>query len=101
VAIENQTASVPNIGQNVVIDTSFTINQVDPEEYYRIGVFGRGSAPNTGVSQWDLVLDKGNLDLINQNVGTPAVVPFAVQAGQSYQMMMVIDGTWVGGKDLG
>ncbi len=98
VAIENQTAAVPNIGQNVVIDTSFTINQVDPAEYYRIGVFGRGSAPNTGVSQWDLVLDKGNLDLINQNVGTPAVVPFAVQAGQSYQMMMVIDGTWVGGK---
>jgi hypothetical protein len=98
VPIENQTASIPKVGENVVVDSTFTINQVDPSTYYRIGVFGRGSAPNTGVSQWDMVLDDGNLDLINQNVNTPASVPFAIEAGQSYQMMMVIDGDWVGGK---
>lgn len=96
--IQNQLASVPKMRENVVLDTSFTINQVNPGSYYRIGLFGRGSAPHTGSSQWDLVLDNGNLELINQYVSYPAVIAYPIQPGQSYNMQMVIDGTWVGGR---
>ena len=96
--LENQIASVPNMRKNVVLDTSFTINQVNLGGYYRIGLFGRGSAPKTGGSQWDLVLDHGNLTLINQFISYPASIPFPIQVGQSYHMQMVIDGNWVGGK---
>ncbi len=94
----NQIAGVPNLPQNVVLSTTFTINRVNPQQYYRIGLFGRGSAPKSGASQWDLVLDHNTLSLINQFVSYPGSVPFSIKAGQSYHMMMVIDGTWVGGK---
>lgn len=94
----NQIASIPHTGRNVVLSTSFTINQLNVHQSYRIGVFGRGSAPKTGSSQWDIVLSNGNLDLINQFLGVPAKVPFPVQAGQSYDMVAVVDGTWVGAQ---
>lgn len=96
--IQNEIASVPKMRENVVLDTSFTINRVNPAQFFRIGLFGRGSAPHIGASQWDLVFDNGHLDLINQYVSFPAVIPYPVQSGQSYNMEMVIDGTWVGGK---
>ncbi len=96
--LPNQIAAVPNMPENVVLDTTFTINQVNAQQYYRIGLFGRGSAPGTGISQWDLVLDHGTLSMINQNVNYPGSVPYSVSAGQSYHMMMVIAGNWVGGK---
>lgn len=96
--LQNQIASVPKMGENVVLDTTFTVNQVNPDSYYRIGLFGRGSAPGTGASQWDLVLDNGNLEFINQYIGYPTVIPYPIQAGQSYNMQMVITGDWVGGR---
>jgi hypothetical protein len=96
--LQNQIASVPNMPENVVLDATFTINQVNLSQYYRIGLFGRASAPGTGSSQWDMVLDHGNLTFIDQYVNYPASVPFAISAGTTYQMMMVIDGNWVGGK---
>ncbi len=93
-----QIASVPHLGKNVVVTTSFTINQLNPQQSYRIGVFGRGSDPTTGSSQWDVVLRDGQLSLINQGLGVPAQIPFPVQAGQSYNMLAVMDGTWVGAQ---
>jgi hypothetical protein len=96
--LPEQVASVPHIGKNVILTTSFTINQLNPGQPYRIGVFGRGSAPGTGISQWDIVLDSGKLTLINQGIGVVDSIPFAVQAGQSYTMVAVIDGTWVGAQ---
>ncbi len=96
--LPNQIASVPNTGKNVVVTTSFTINQLNTGQPYRIGVFGRGSDPTTGSSQWDIVLRDGQLSLINQGVAIPSALPFPVQAGQSYNMVAVIDGTWVGAQ---
>lgn len=93
-----QIASVPHLGKNVVVTTSFTINRLDPQQSYRIGVFGRGSDPTTGSSQWDVVFRDGALSLINQGLGIPTQTPFPVQAGQSYNMVAVIDGTWVGAQ---
>ncbi len=97
-SLPNQIAGVPKMPENVMLTTSFTINKVDPNQYFRIGLFGRGSAPGTGTSQWDFLLNKQTLEFINQNVNYPASIPFQVASGQSYQMMMVIDGNWVGGK---
>lgn len=96
--LQNQIATVPNVGQNLVLDTSFTINQVNPDSYYRIGLVGHASEPNTGASQWDLIFEDGGLRLNDQYVNFPAIIPFAVHAGQSYNMQMVISGDWVGGK---
>ncbi len=96
--LQNQIATVPNMPTNVVLDTTFTINQVNTSQYYRIGLLAHGSAPHTGASQWAMVLDRGNLEIIDQGVNYPASLPFAIQSGQSYQMMMVVDGTWIGGK---
>ncbi|MCY0899597.1 MAG: beta-galactosidase [Firmicutes bacterium] len=96
--LANQIASIPHVGENVVIVTSFTINQVNLSQPYRIGVFGRGSTPKTGTSQWDIVLTNGQLSLINQGVGTSASIPFTVAPGQTYDMVAVIDGTWVAAK---
>ncbi|MCY0879062.1 MAG: beta-galactosidase [Firmicutes bacterium] len=96
--LATQIASVPHVGENVVLVTSFTINQVNPAEPYRIGVFGRGSPPGTGTSQWDIALSHGQLALINQGVGTPASIPFAISAGQTYDMVALINGTWVAAK---
>lgn len=96
--LPNQIASIPDAGKNVVLTTSFTINQLNPDQPYRIGVFGRGSTPKTGSSQWDFALNDGNLSLINQSIGVPAKVSFPVQAGQSYNMVAVIDGSWIGAQ---
>lgn len=96
--LPNQIASVPHVGRNVVLSTAFTIKKLNPHQPYRIGVFGRGSAPKTGASQWDIVLSNGNLELINQFLGVPAKIPFPVQAGQSYNLVAVVDGTWVGAQ---
>lgn len=96
--LADQIASVPQVGRNTVLTASFTINQLNPHQPYRIGVFGRGSAPKTGSSQWDVVFSNGNLDLINQFLGMPAQIPFPVKAGQSYNMVAVVDGTWVGAQ---